>query len=156
MFGLINKLKHNEKAFEAFVSKLKKDESKDKSSEIKKTESRINTLIKIASKLYEDYASDLINERTYKELLLRNKQEQDLLEQKLQSLKNVQENITYKLMRLDQLKHEFNRFLDNMELTAEMVNSLIERIELSYYTKLEDGTKERRIIIKYKFIDDSL
>ena len=79
-------------------------------------------------------------------MLLRNKQEQDLLEQKLQSLKNVQENITYKLMRLDKLKHEFNRFLDNMELTAEMVNSLIERIELSYYTKLEDGTKERRII----------
>lgn len=89
----MNKLKHNEKAFETFVSKLKKEESKDKSSEIKKTESRINTLIKIASKLYEDYASDLINERTYKELLLRNKQEQDLLEQKLQSLRNVQENI---------------------------------------------------------------
>ena len=156
IFDLMNKLKHNEKAFETFVSKLKKEESKDKSSEIKKTESRINTLIKIASKLYEDYASDLINERTYKELLLRNKQEQDLLEQKLQSLRNVQENITYKLMRLDQLKHEFNRFLDNVELSSDMVNSLIERIELSYYTKTEDGKKHRRIIIKYKFIDDSL
>lgn len=59
-------------------------------------------------------------------------------------------------MRLDQLKHEFNRFLDNVELSSDMVNSLIERIELSYYTKLEDGTKHRRIIIKYKFIDDSL
>lgn len=70
VFGLINKLKHNEKAFEAFVSKLKKEVSKDKSSEIKKTESRINILIKIASKLYENYASDLINERTYKELFL--------------------------------------------------------------------------------------
>ena len=156
IFELMNKLKHNEKAFETFVSKLKKEESKDKSSEIKKTESRINTLIKIASKLYEDYASDLINERTYKELLLRNKQEQDLLEQKLQSLRNVQDNITYKLMRLDQLKHEFNRFLDNVELSSDMVNSLIERIELSYYTKTEDGKKHRRIIIKYKFIDDSL
>mgnify|MGYP002511732531 CR=1 FL=1 len=50
------------------LHKLKKEESKDKSSEIKKTESRINILIKIASKLYDDYASDLINERTYKEL----------------------------------------------------------------------------------------
>ena len=38
-------------------------------------------------------------------------------------------------MRLDQLKHEFNRFLDNVELSSDMVNSLIERIELSYYTK---------------------
>ena len=51
IFDLIGKLKHNEKAFETFVNKLKKEESKDKSSEIKKTESRINTLIKIASKL---------------------------------------------------------------------------------------------------------
>lgn len=73
IFDLMYKLKHNEKAFETFVSKLKKRESKDKTSKIKKTESRINTLIKIASKLYEDYVSDLINERTYKELLLRNK-----------------------------------------------------------------------------------
>lgn len=89
-------------------------------------------------------------------MLFRNKQEQDLLEQKLQSLRNVHENVTYKLMRLDQLKHEFNRFLDSVELTTDMVNSLIERIELSYYTKAEDGTKHRRIIIKYKFIDDSL
>ena len=59
-------------------------------------------------------------------------------------------------MRLDQLKHEFNRFLDNVELSSDMVNSLIERIELSYYTKKEDGKKHRRMIIKYKFIDDSL
>ncbi len=66
----MNKLKHNEKAFETFVSKLKKEESKDKSSEIKKSESRINTLIKIASKLYEYYVSDLINERTYKNCYL--------------------------------------------------------------------------------------
>ena len=35
----IYEIKHNEKAFETFVSKLKKEESKDKSSEIKKIES---------------------------------------------------------------------------------------------------------------------
>ena len=29
-------------------------------------------------------------------------------------------------------------------------------IKLSYYTKTEDGKKHRQIIIKYKFIDDSL
>ena len=133
-FLIIDRLRHSEKTFESYVNRIKKYETKDKSSEIKKTESRINTLIKIASKLYENYASDLINERTYKELLLRNKQEQDLLEQKLQSLRNVHENATYKLMRLDQLKHEFNMFLDSVELSSEMVNSLIERLELSYYT----------------------
>ena len=68
-------------------------------------------------------------------MLLRNKKEQYLSEQKLQSLRNVQENITYKLIRLDQLKHEFNRFLDNIELSSDMVNSLIERIELAIIQK---------------------
>lgn len=47
----------------------------------------------------------------------------------------MQQNITYKLMRLDQLKHEFNRFLDNIELSSDMVNSLIERIELAIIQK---------------------
>ena len=50
----------------------------------------------------------------------------------------------------------FKNILNNVELTSDMVNSLIERIELSYYTKLKDGIKERRIIIKYKFIDNLL
>lgn len=63
IFKIIDKLRNSEKAFETYVNRIKKD----KPSEIKKTESRINTLIKIASKLYEDYASYLINERTYKE-----------------------------------------------------------------------------------------
>ncbi len=72
-----------------------------------------------------------------------------MLEQKLQTLRNVYKNLTYKLMRLDQLKNEFNIFLDSVELTTDMANSLIERIELSYYTKDEDGTKHRRMIIKY-------
>ena len=68
-------------------------------------------------------------------MLLRNKKEQYLSEQKLQSLRNVQENITYKLIRLVLLKHEFNRFLDNIELSSDMVNSLIERIELAIIQK---------------------
>ena len=51
---------NNEKAFETFVNLIQEEKSKDKSSEIRKTESRINTLIKIASKLYEDYANDLM------------------------------------------------------------------------------------------------
>ena len=58
------------------------------SGEIRKIESRLNQLVKIASKLYEDYTADLINDRTYKDLLLKNKQEQDLLELKLKNLKN--------------------------------------------------------------------
>ena len=59
-------------------------------------------------------------------------------------------------MRLDQLKSEFNRFLDNVTLTQEMVNCLIERIELSYNNIDEEGKKYRTIKIVYKYIDESL
>ena len=46
-------------------------------------------------------------------------------------------------------------FIDNIELTPLMVNSLIERIELDY-TKIIDGKKTKNINIVYKFIDMSI
>ena len=67
------------------------------STEIKRTESRLKQLVKKASKLYEDYANDLINDRTYKELLLKNKQEQDFLELKLKTLTNQEQQLKDKI-----------------------------------------------------------
>ena len=99
--------------------------------------------------------NDLINERTYKELLLKNKQEQDLLELKLAVLTNQEQQLKDKLVDLDKLMNKFNEYLDNLELTAEMVHSLIERIELSY-PEIIDGVKCRKVKIIYKFIAESI
>ena len=116
---------------------------------------KLNQLVKIASKLYADYTADLINDRTYKDLLLKNKQEQDLLELKLKNLKNSEEVVKNKLSDLEKLKNKLYEFIDNVELTPSMVNSLIERIELDY-TKIIDGKKTKNINIVYKFIDMSI
>ena len=116
---------------------------------------KLNQLIKIASKLYEDYTADLINDRTYKELLLKNKQEQDLLELKLNKLKYSEEVLKNKLNDLEKLKNKLYEFIDNVELTPSMVNSLIKRIELDF-TKIIDGKKTKNINIVYKFIDMSI
>ena len=53
------------------------------------------------------------------------------------------------------LINKFNDYLDNLELTSEMVNSLIERIELSY-PEIIDGQKTRKVKIIYKFIAESI
>ena len=79
---IIDKVRQGDRFKNELVKEIKRDNSKSNSSEIKKTEARLNQLVKIASKLYEDYTADLINDRTYKDLLLKNKQEQDLLELK--------------------------------------------------------------------------
>ena len=60
-----------------------------------------------------------------------------------------------KITDLDKLINKFNDYLDNLELTAEMVNSLIERIELSY-PEIIDGVKCRKVKIIYKFIVESI
>ena len=99
--------------------------------------------------------NELINEITYKELLLKNKQEQDLLELKLAVLTNQEQQLKDKITDLDKLINKFNDYLDNLELTAEMVNSLIERIELSY-PEIIDGVKCRKVKIIYKFIAESI
>ena len=56
---------------------------------------------------------------------------------------------------MDKLINKFNDYLDNLELTSEMVNSLIERIELSY-PEIIDGVKCRKVKIIYKFIVESI
>lgn len=149
---LIDKVRQGDKFKNELVKVIKRDNSKSNSSEIKKTEARLNQLVKIASKLYEDYTADLINDRTYKDLLLKNKQEQDILELKLNNLLDKEKVLNNKLNDLDKLISKFNEYLDNLELTPEMVNSLIERIELDYL-KIIDGQKHRSMKIHYKFID---
>lgn len=156
LHAIIDCIKDDGKIFKALESRMKKDQGKSDDSEIRKTESRIDKLIKIASKLYEDHSSDLINDRTYKELLSKNRQEQDMLEQRLQALKDSRDISLSKLDKIEQLKEEFVKFLDELTLTSEMVNSLIERIEVGYPEMTESGKKERSLRIIYKFIDDSL
>lgn len=56
------------------------------------------------------------------------------------------------MIRLDKLISKINEYLDNLELTPEMVNSLIEGIELDYL-KIIDGEKHRSINSYYNFID---
>ena len=152
---ILQSLKNNDNVIKELEKIIKKNNTKNNSGEIRKTESRLNQLVKIASKLYEDYTADLINDRTYKDLLLKNKQEQDLLELKLKNLKNSEEVVKNKLNDLEKLKNKLYEFIDNVELTPSMVNSLIERIELDY-TKVIDGKKAKNINIVYKFIDMSI
>jgi len=155
LMGIIKRLKEGNRFRNELVKRFQQQYSKSNSGEIKKTEARLKQLIKIASKLYEDFAADLINERTYKELLLKNKQEQDLLELKLKTLTNQEQQLKDKISDLDKLINKFNDYLDNLELTAEIVNSLIERIELSY-PEIIDGVKCRKVKIIYKFIAESI
>ena len=152
LMDIIKSLKNNDDIIKRLEKHIKQNNTKNNSGEIKKTESRLNQLVKIASKLYEDYTADLINDRTYKELLLKNKQEQDLLELKLKELRNGEEVVKNKLNDLELLKSKFYEYIDNIELTAEMVNSLIERIELGYMD-IVDEKKQRTVNIYYKFID---
>lgn len=155
LMSVINKARKGDvlrKECEAFI---KNKYSKSNSTEIKRTESRLKQLVKIASKLYEDYANDLINDRTYKELLLKNKQEQDILEAKHKELLNQEEHLKLKLTDVDKFVEVVNKYLDNLELTIQMVNSLIEKIIISP-TEIVDGEKQRNIRIVYKFINESI
>ncbi|MGM9969175.1 MAG: recombinase zinc beta ribbon domain-containing protein [Anaeroplasma sp.] len=58
-YNFIKEIIHKE--IMKIIDKVRQDDrSKSNSSEIKRTEARLNQLVKIASKLYEDYTADLI------------------------------------------------------------------------------------------------
>ena len=79
-------------------------------------------------------------------------QEQDELQPHIDSLKTKlkeeKENVSDKEKWLALIK----QYTDSKELTAPMLNALIEKIVVHEATKTEDGMREQEVEIYYRFI----
>ena len=121
-------------------------------SDLKKSEKRLNELDSLFTKLYEDRVSEKISERNYNMLSAQYQQEQDELQARIDSLKaklkEEKENVSNKEKFVALIKH----YTDPKELTAPMLNALIEKIVVHEATKTEDGMREQEVEIYYRFI----
>ncbi len=126
--------------------------TKKQSMELAKAEKRQVELDRVFFKLYEDWAADRITERNF-----------HTLSEKYQT---EQEELTERVERLQAELHEERQMEDNAknwialikqyanptELTAEMLNALMEKIVVHEAVKVPDGTREQEIEIYYRFI----
>lgn len=149
--GIAGRIESGE-LFERIRKKTAKRVKADKLiAEQAKINKRLTVLKKIIKKLYEDFASDLLDSDSYHSMLTEYTQEQKQLTAKLAIIETELNSTGNDEQNVQKLKAVLDEFLNVETLTANILNQLIERIEIGHTVKV-DGCREQEITIVYRFI----
>ena len=125
---------------------------KKQTMELKKAEKRKVEVDGLFAKLYEDWAAGRITEYNFNMLTAKYQTEQGELAEKIDTL-------TVELDTVKQTESDARKWIDLIqqyanptELTAPLLNTLIEKILVHQSTTGEDGEQEQEIEIFYRFI----
>ena len=108
-------------------------------------------LKKIVKKLYEDFASDLLDSESYHSMLTEYTQEQKQLAARLAVIDTELNCTDNDEQHVQKLKTVLDEYLNVETLTANILNQLIERIEIGHTVKV-NGCRQQEITIVYRFI----
>ena len=120
--------------------------------DLKKAEKRQRDLDTLFTKLYEDRVSEKITERNFSMLSQKYQQEQEELEAKVTALQNQLRQSEEQVTGVEQWVELVKQFSRPTELTALMLNTLVEKILIHTATKNPDGTREQEIEIFFRFV----
>ena len=126
--------------------------SKKQTNELTKAEKRKAEVDRLFAKMYEDWAAGRISEYNFNMLSQKYQSEQQSLTEQIEALKSqltVQEQSTADAEKWVKL---IRRYTDPTELTAELLNTLIEKILIHEAVKQPDGTREQEVEIFYRFV----
>ena len=125
---------------------------KKQAAELKKAGKRKGELDGLFAKLYEDWAAGRITEYNFNMLTAKYQTEQSELAEKIDTL-------TAELDAVKQTENDARKWIDLIrqyadptELTAPLLNALIEKIVVHQSIEGEDGEQEQEIEIFYRFI----
>ena len=126
--------------------------SKKQASELAKAEKRKAEVDRLFAKMYEDWAAGRITEYNFNMLSHKYQSEQQALTEQIEALKAqlaAQEQSTADAEKWVNL---IRQYTDPTELTAELLNTLIEKILIHEAVKQPDGTREQEVEIFYRFV----
>ncbi len=126
--------------------------NKRQSSELKKAEKRKNELDRLFMKLYEDWAAERITEYNFSMMSQKYQTEQAELIEKIEKLKQELATEQQVVDDAEKWMQLVKQYAHPKELTAELLNTLIEKIVIHEAVKAEDGMKDQEIEIFYRFI----
>ena len=144
---------------EELLEKLLKTSDKQRASslkkqttELRKAESRKDELDRLFAKLYEDWADGRINEHNFRMLTQKYQTEQSETEEKIRKLH--QDLNSEKQSEEDARKwiELIKQNTDPTELTADLLNTLIEKIVVHEASEDELGFRTQEIEIYYRFV----
>ena len=125
---------------------------KKQTAELDKAEKRKAELDRLFARMYEDWATGRITEYNFNMLSQKYQTEQQELAQKVEALQTAlaaQQQTTADAEKWVRLVQQHT---NPTELTAELLNALIEKILVHEAVKNPDGTKDQEIEIYYRFI----
>ena len=120
--------------------------------ELKRAQKRQKELDKLFSKLYEDWAAERITEYNFNVLSEKYQVEQADVLAKVERLQSELAIEQQAAVNIDQWIGLIQQYAHPEELTAEMLNALIEKIVVHEKTIGEDGEKEQAVDIYYRFV----
>ena len=126
---------------------------KDSKRQLAKSKRRVDDLDGIISKLYEDYANGKIPEKHFEKMFAGYSEEHTALETKIVDLQTEVNEFAADSVKADKFMEVALRYTEFTELTTQILNEFIERVEV--YEKDKSGDKvTQRIDIHFSFIGD--
>ena len=126
--------------------------SKRAAQEKKRAEKRLAELDNLLAKIYEDRVSEKINERNFSMLTQKYQQEQGELETKIEALAAQLDSAREQENGINRWVDLVKQFSKPTELTADLLNTLIEKILVHEAVKDADGNRTQEIEIIYRFV----
>ncbi len=120
--------------------------------EKKRAEKRLNELDNLIAKIYEDRLNEKINKHTFSMLSQKYQQEQEELDTRIEALTAQLNSAKEQEDGIEKWLDLIKQFSSPTELTAEMLNTLIEKILVHEATKDADGNRTQEIEIVYRFV----
>ena len=127
-------------------------EAKHAAREFARAEKRLKELDNLFSKLYEDRAAEAITERNYAMLSTKYQTEQAELEGQISAWKEKMEQTEQDRRGAEKWIALIRRYTDLTELTAPLLNELIDKIVVHEATKDKGGNRLQDVDIYYRFV----
>ena len=125
---------------------------KKQAAELKKAEKRKAEVDGLFAKMYEDWSAGRITEYNFNMLSEKYQNEQKELEIKIRQLHETMEAAVQTAADAEKWIALMKQYVNPVELTAELLNTLIEKITVHEAVKSEDGSREQEVEIYYRFI----
>ena len=125
---------------------------KKQAAELKKAEKRKAEVDGLFAKMYEDLSAGRITEYNFNMLSEKYQNEQKELETKIRQLHEMMEAAVQTAADAEKWIALMKQYVNPVELTAELLNTLIEKITVHEAVKGEDGSREQEVEIYYRFI----
>ena len=126
--------------------------TKKKASTLKKAENRQNEIDRLFAKMYEDRACEKITERNFIMLSGKYQKEQIELEQQITNLREELSKMEQDMIGAEKWIELIKEYSVPKELTAPLLNAMIEKILIHEATTNEENERIQEIEIYYRFI----